>query len=172
MCWRWVKFFMITPSVGFGLSLLQTYSLPPRNGAFSNPGRLPWAEFFQAFSLFVWFSIMCLLHQILPFPGISQATDLIDHSLGHSPQVKTMNVQWIRLKAWKSMIWACPIIDVIGRGVAFNNHMGESRAIADLQPASRNGAFCKSRAFALGWVLSGFQPGYFGTTSVVVEMRT
>ena len=33
------------------------------------------------------------------------------------------------------MIWACPIIDVIGRGVAFNNHMGESRAIADLQPA-------------------------------------
>src|SRR6056297_2028714 len=38
-------------------------------------------------------------HQYLPFPGISQAIGLTDHSLGHSPQVKTTIVQWIRLKA-------------------------------------------------------------------------
>jgi len=56
------------------------------------------------------------------------------------------------------MIWACPIIDVIGRGVAFNNHMVESRAIADLQPAPFEMALSLTQGGAPGCVLSGFQP--------------
>ena len=34
------------------LSLLQAFSLPFEMELSVNPGRLPWAEFFQAFSLF------------------------------------------------------------------------------------------------------------------------